>query len=421
MLTLIEALNYRCLRYIRQPLDRFHVLVGPNASGKTTFLDVVGFISDFVSGGLKQALENRSPNFQDLVFGRGGERFELALEFAVPRELKEKAPFADGPLICRYELAVAVDEATNEVVVDSEAVRFRPDANRLQSQQRSLFPDEVFPPDTVLQPSRKKGHRTGLSKTRIGVTNFYAESDKEAGKGWVINLRLGPQKSALASLPEDVDKFPIQTWLKGLLTEGIQTLMLDGKTLRRASSPNQPRHFKTDASNLPWVIDSFRREHPARFRDWLRHLREALPDLADIETIELEWDKHRYLVLEYDSGLRIPSWTASDGTLRLLVLTLPAFLPDVNGVFLIEEPENGVHPKVVETLYQALSNIYSAQVLVATHSPVLLGLVEPEQILCFAKNAEGATDIVRGDEHPMLSDWKNDANLQDYFVAGVLG
>ena len=41
MFTLIEALNYRCLRYVRQPLGDFRVLVGPNASGKTTFLDVV--------------------------------------------------------------------------------------------------------------------------------------------------------------------------------------------------------------------------------------------------------------------------------------------------------------------------------------------------------------------------------------------
>jgi hypothetical protein len=36
MLTLIEALGYRNLRYIRQPTWRFHVLIGPKASGKTT-------------------------------------------------------------------------------------------------------------------------------------------------------------------------------------------------------------------------------------------------------------------------------------------------------------------------------------------------------------------------------------------------
>jgi predicted ATPase len=112
---------------------------------------------------------------------------------------------------------------------------------------------------------------------------------------------------------------------------------------------------------------------------------------------------------------------ASDGTLRLLALTLPAYLPELNGVFLIEEPENGIHPKAVETVFQSLSNVTEAQVLLATHSPIILSLVEPRQVLCFAKNDEGATDIVRGDEHPALSDWQEDPNLGVLFAAGVLG
>jgi len=31
MITKIEALNYRCLRYVSRALGPFHVLVGPNA------------------------------------------------------------------------------------------------------------------------------------------------------------------------------------------------------------------------------------------------------------------------------------------------------------------------------------------------------------------------------------------------------
>jgi predicted ATPase len=67
MITLVEALNYRCLHYIRQPLSGFQVLVGPNASGKTTFLDVIGFLGDLVSEGLVKAIENRTRNFQDMI------------------------------------------------------------------------------------------------------------------------------------------------------------------------------------------------------------------------------------------------------------------------------------------------------------------------------------------------------------------
>ena len=77
MISLVEAASYGCLRYVRQPLKPFHVLVGPNASGKTTFLDVIGFLRDVVSEGLDGTLSNRTPNPQDLLFQRTGERTEL--------------------------------------------------------------------------------------------------------------------------------------------------------------------------------------------------------------------------------------------------------------------------------------------------------------------------------------------------------
>ncbi len=113
-------------------------------------------------------------------------------------------------------------------------------------------------------------------------------------------------------------------------------------------------------------------------------------------------DRHRYLVLDYDTGLQAPSWLVSDGTLRLLALTILAYLPGLEGAYLIEEPENGIHPRAVETVLQSLSSVYGAQVLLATHSPVILSLTRPEQVLCFNRTAQGATDIVLGSEHPRL-------------------
>ena len=46
MIRLVEVKGYKCLRYIRQPLRPFHILVGPNASGRSTLLDVVLFVRD---------------------------------------------------------------------------------------------------------------------------------------------------------------------------------------------------------------------------------------------------------------------------------------------------------------------------------------------------------------------------------------
>ena len=129
---------------------------------------------------------------------------------------------------------------------------------------------------------------------------------------------------------------------------------------------------------------------------------------------------------EGHEGLRLrgPSpieGNVSDGTLRLLALTLLAYLPGIEGVFLIEEPENGIHPRAVETVFQSLSSVYGAQVLLATHSPVVLSIARPEQVLCFAKTADGATDLVRGSEHPRLKEWKGETDLGTLFASGVLG
>jgi len=65
--------------------------------------------------------------------------------------------------------------------------------------------------------------------------------------------------------------------------------------------------------------------------------------------------------------------------------------------------------------------VYDAQVLVATHSPLIVGVADLDQILCFAKTEDGATDIVRGDKHPKLREWRGEVNLGELFAAGVLG
>ncbi len=263
--------------------------------------------------------------------------------------------------------------------------------------------------------------RTIVNKVPGGNDNFYSEVTPESGKGWAPSFRLGPRKSALGNLPAYESKFPVTTWFKTLLKEGVQQFILNSMVIRKASPPGQVRGFKPDGSNLPWVIDSLQRKYPQNFQNWVAHLQTALPDIERVRTIERSDDKHRYLVLCYKGGLEVPSWMASDGTLRLLALTITAYLPEFTGVYLIEEPENGIHPRAVETVFQSLSSVYKAQILLATHSPVILSMVKADNVLCFAKTSEGATDIILGSEHPKLQGWKGETNLGVLFAAGVLG
>lgn len=420
MFTRIEALRFRSLQYISQPLGPFHVLVGPNASGKTTFLDVIAFLSDLVANGLDAAVSARTSNFVDLLWQRAGESFELGVEAAIPMD--RRALLSDPSFeTVRYQLCIGTEPQTQEVSILAEKVLLAKAQSNETRPPPELFPATPVAPKTLSARKGAPGTRGIINKVPHGNDNFYSEVYGESGKGWAPAFRLGPRKSALGNLPEDESKFPVSTWFKRLLSGGVQQFILNSLVIRKASPPGQGRGFKPDGSNLPWVIESLRSSSPSRFADWVAHLRTALPDLRDITTIERPDDRHRYLQLCYDGGLTVPSWMASDGTLRLLALTLPAYLPDFTGVYLIEEPENGIHPRAVETLYQSLSSVYSAQILMATHSPVILSIVEPDKVLCFAKNAEGATDIVLGSDHPALKDWRGETNLSSLFAAGVLG
>ena len=436
MITLIEALNYRSLKYIRQPLGPFHVLIGPNASGKSTFLDVVAFLGRLVSDGVEAAVRERTENFVDLLWKREGTRFELAIEAALPEEVRTTLKHNDLDTI-RYEIAVGVasDSPTEELGILNERV-FLKSADAATQEPRAFFPEPIECPDTLLHKTKAKWQAV-VSKNAGGDDNFIPEV-RSKKKLLSYAFKLGPRKSALGNLPPDMTQFPAAMWLKELLTNSVQSFVLNSATIRSPSPPNQRPGFRTDGSNLPWVVfdllwskNTANRVYEsgqtkisplhANYGHWIDHLRTALPDLVGIQSAFRPEDRHRYLVLEYENGIRVPSWMASDGTLRMLALTLPAYLPSFHGIYLIEEPENGIHPKAVETVYQSLSSVYDAQVLVASHSPVILGCASSDVLLCFAKNQEGATDIVMGTNHPRLQEWQGETNLGQLFAAGVLG
>ena len=162
-------------------------------------------------------------------------------------------------------------------------------------------------------------------------------------------------------------------------------------------------------------------QYPDALKSWLSHVRTVLPALKTIRAIERPEDKHCYFVMEFEGGLKVPSWFVSDGTLRLLALTAIAYLPNLSGSYLIEEPENGIHPLALQAVFDSLGSVYDAQILIATHSPLVLGLAQPDNILCFSQTDEGATRIVRGPDHPKLTDWQGQPTFDVLFASGILG
>jgi predicted ATPase len=389
MITKVEARGFRCLKKVEQTLKPYQILVGPNASGKSAFLDVIAFLGDLSSVGLKEAIEDRTENFHDLVWGREDDSFLLAIEARVPPNLKFP-DFRFDPETVRYEVRLKLDSPTDEV--------------RLVGEKLQLLTPSEAPQDILLRSNR--------------LTRFVAETGHEPKAEFRFDL--GPQYAGLSNLPKDEVQFPVANWLRDLLREGVQLVALDSQYLRAASAPGQGKPRVFDGLNLARVVSQFSDKSRPAFDAWIRHVRTALPDLDTVKAHLRPEDKHRWLAVRYQNGLEVPAWMLSDGTLRILALTLLAYIPDFRGMYLIEEPEIGVHPTALETIVQSLSSIYDGQVLVTSHSPLVLGISEPSSLLCFKKTDQG-TIIVAGDQHPLLQEWRSSANLSDLFAAGVLG
>lgn len=371
----IRAVNYRCLRDIDVELDEFHVLVGANGSGKSALFDALLFVRDSLLLGLDRAAEHRTSDFRDLVWGRPNRDlgFELMFELDVPNTIREQIPRSYP----RFAVSLSVRE---------------------------------------VESGNLSGTLTGCLKSSADQ-----KEDTRAGSTftpgiWKTEMRF----DSATPLGPTIEKFehPLVTRFVTATFLRVRELALDSRLLRQASKP--PKFGRpTPSGDLPWLLHDLKR-YPDRYDAWLQHIRTAIADIRDIDVKIRADDRHSYLVATFGGGLEVPSWALSEGTLRLLALTIIAYLPEEGRTYLVEEPENGVHPLAIEAIYRSLSSTYGAQVLITTHSPVLLACTEPKELLCFAKQ-DGRTEITRGDKHPHLRHWQSAADVDLLFASEVLG
>ena len=233
MFTRIQTASFRCLKSVDQALGPFRALVGPNASGKTTFLDVIGFLGDLVRnrGEVLETVLARSANFEKLLWMGAGRSFQLAAEAEIPASAgklmaHEKQRFTR----VRYEVQIGLEAATNEIGLDHETLwLMEPKA------EKKVVQPEFFPaPQTELHPivsqiRSQKGRNAALTKAPGGNDNFYPEGRPS----YTPSFKLGRGKSALANLPADTDSFPVSSWFRGLLEKGVQSFVLNSQVIQK--------------------------------------------------------------------------------------------------------------------------------------------------------------------------------------------
>jgi energy-coupling factor transporter ATP-binding protein EcfA2 len=381
-------------------LDAFHVLVGPNASGKSTFLEAIDFIRSCIQTNPRQAVEERVPAFRDLTFMRRGGPILIR----VVLDLSTTLPSSQG-FVLSYTVRLSADERLGVRVGTELLLRLRQRVSFSQSRQTD-------PPRLVGKTKNGKDFYRRESGTYTDVFDF------------------GPGRLALSLTPPDESRYPSANAAKAFLTQGVRYLQLNSRAMRNPCPATRPTELELDGTNLARVVGRLVKrpnggpaassEEGDPLERWTEHLRYAVDDLQEIGWAARAPDNAEYITLKYTDGLECPSWLLSDGTLRMLALTLPAFLPAAPRIYMVEEPEDGVHPKALEIILKALAAIPSAQVFVATHSPLVVQQAGVKPLLCFSRDDKGV-HVVHGKDHPVLKEWNGVPDLGSIFSSRVLG
>ena len=423
MITRIEANNYRCFERLGVTVGAFCVLAGANGSGKTTLLDIPILIGDALKSRnvaaafLERVLDRgaRASSLLDLPFRGIRESFVLAVEAQLPEAIQKRLVDASSPAVqrakdrwpthVRYEFRLAIDDA-HQLEVKNEYLFVFPhsaayEAGRLPMQGENLDQDgwrfilrREYGADAAFRPETHgaKERSTHLDSTLLAFARLQFEAEAEFGAGrWLLD------------------------WLQN------EVVFFDPKwvDLRRASPPGLPRQLMPSGQNLPWLALHLQKEKPERFAAWVEHVRTALPQIASIEAKEREEDHHAYFRVGYEGGFEVTSSGLSEGTLRILALTLVAYLQDAPKLLIVEEPENSIHPQAIETVMQSLCSLYDSQVWVSTHSPIVLADRKLAELITTRLERSGTVTVTPGPEHPRLAEWKGAIDLGSLFATGV--
>lgn len=430
MISRIEATRYRCFDKLDVSLGDFAVLVGANGSGKTTLLGIPCLLGEMlqernIASSFLVAKDDHPPRakaLEELIFQQKGTNFILALEARLPdevvtallegqsgaaREQRER-----WPKNIRYELRF-------------EILNLR--ELHVQNEYLFLFADKDRP--ALLDDGGSEQRLNGEFPKQAWRFIVKREYGSDAEFRVETKLRAKSKQAAISPLQlalprvqfEAKEDFPAARWLLDLLLEDTVFFDPNWQQMSNASPPGQPERLLASGSNIPWLALALKQQDKERFSSWKLHVSLALPQVVDIDVREREDDHHAYFIVTYNEGHQVSSSGLSDGTLRILSYTLLPYLLNPPRFLVLEEPENGIHPLAINAVMEGLSHMYDTQVLVSSHSTVVLAQNALGHLLVARLNDSGAAEVVSGHQHPRLVDWQGNVDLGSLFAAGVLG
>ena len=183
---------------------------------------------------------------------------------------------------------------------------------------------------------------------------------------------------------------------------------------------------------LAGVLDRLRDQHPERFDALNAELARWLPEFDKVLFDTVGPGQKAIFLRDRASGHRIPAWDVSQGTLLALGILTIAYLPDPPPVAGFEEPDRGIHPRLLRDVRDALYRLAypkdygesrsPVQVIATTHSPYMLDLFREhleEVVIADKRGNEAKFEPLA--HRPDIEKVLHDAQLSDAWFTGVLG
>jgi predicted ATPase len=187
-----------------------------------------------------------------------------------------------------------------------------------------------------------------------------------------------------------------------------------------------------DGANLAGVLDRLRDQFPERFEALNEQLGRWIPEF-DRVLFETPKQGHRAIGLRTRvGGYTIGAGELSQGTLIALALLTLAYAAEPPSIVCLEEPDRGLHPRLLRDVRDALYRLAHpegagetrspVQVIATTHNPYFLDLFRehPEEIVIAEKAGLDAT-FSRLSDRSDLEEILGDAPLSEVWYSGVLG
>ena len=176
--------------------------------------------------------------------------------------------------------------------------------------------------------------------------------------------------------------------------ENAQTLRLEPDALRAPHSlipDSEPLRFVDErGTGLPALYDAILARDLRAYQAINAELCRLFPDVESIRLVTV--DKHtKGIGVRLVDGTFVPADLMSEGLLYYLAFAVLPYLAPTS-LLLVEEPENGLHPARIAEVVGVLRAISrKTQVILATHSPLVVNELAPDEVTVVTRNREHGT------------------------------